>query len=140
MKKFTEEELAIALENYTNPNHPEYDKNFDEEIRRVRPDWFEDSFIQKQGSGKTYNPTLILHKGKGKASTCDEILAAVYKMFDDKPNDGDIIHLFSVIGSLAEGGEMTPGRPLRAAIFQILNCRYPDKDILAQRINDLFEN
>ena len=35
-------ELAEALDNYTDPNHPEYDPEFDREIRRLRPDWFID--------------------------------------------------------------------------------------------------
>ncbi|HEX8324735.1 MAG TPA: hypothetical protein VF595_12580 [Tepidisphaeraceae bacterium] len=36
-----EHELAVALESYTNPNHPEYDPEFDAQIRALRPDWFE---------------------------------------------------------------------------------------------------
>lgn len=36
-----EEELAEALEAYTDPTHPEYDTDFDREIRALRPDWFE---------------------------------------------------------------------------------------------------
>ncbi len=36
-----ETELAEALESYTNPNSPEYDPEFDRQIRKVRPDWFE---------------------------------------------------------------------------------------------------
>ena len=32
--------LAECLENYTNPDHPEYDAEFDAHIRQLRPDWF----------------------------------------------------------------------------------------------------
>jgi len=35
-----EAELANALENYTNPNHPEYDPEFTKQIKALRPDWF----------------------------------------------------------------------------------------------------
>ena len=35
-----EHELAVALEHYTTPGDPEYDVEFDAEIRRSRPDWF----------------------------------------------------------------------------------------------------
>jgi len=34
------------LEAYTDPTHPEYDPDFDGQIRTLRPDWFEDG---KQG-------------------------------------------------------------------------------------------
>lgn len=37
-----ESELAEALESYTDPSNPEYDPEFDREIRTLRPDWFED--------------------------------------------------------------------------------------------------
>ncbi len=37
-----EHELAEALEAYTDPNHPEYDEEFDKKIRALRPDWFDD--------------------------------------------------------------------------------------------------
>jgi hypothetical protein len=40
--KFTEGELAEALAHFTDPNHPDYDPEFDKEIRRLRPDWFKD--------------------------------------------------------------------------------------------------
>jgi len=46
MKKMTpeeEDELANALDAYTDPTNPEYDPDFDREIRRLRPDWFEPS-------------------------------------------------------------------------------------------------
>jgi len=33
-------ELGTALQRYTNPDHDCYDKEFDDEIRRLRPDWF----------------------------------------------------------------------------------------------------
>lgn len=36
-----ETELAEALDAYTDPDHPEYDPEFDKKIRRLRPDWFE---------------------------------------------------------------------------------------------------
>ena len=36
-----ESELAEALAAYTDPTHPEYDPEFDREIRTLRPDWFE---------------------------------------------------------------------------------------------------
>ena len=36
-----ENQLAITLENLTNPNHADYDADFDKEIRAMRPDWFE---------------------------------------------------------------------------------------------------
>ena len=42
-----EQELAQALENYTNPNHPEYDAEFDKKIRSIRPDWFIEEDIAK---------------------------------------------------------------------------------------------
>jgi hypothetical protein len=35
-----EHELAVSLDNYTDPNHPEYDAEFDAKIRELRPDWF----------------------------------------------------------------------------------------------------
>lgn len=41
-KQFSEKELAEALDNYTNPEHPDYDPEFDATIRRLRPDWFID--------------------------------------------------------------------------------------------------
>ncbi len=37
-----DEDLGEALGNYTNPDHPEYDPAFDAEVRKLRPDWFED--------------------------------------------------------------------------------------------------
>jgi hypothetical protein len=37
-----ERELAEALDRHTNPDHPEYDPIFTEEIRRLQPHWFED--------------------------------------------------------------------------------------------------
>lgn len=37
-----EHELAEALDNYTNPAHPDFDPVFNAEIRRLRPDWFDD--------------------------------------------------------------------------------------------------
>lgn len=37
-----ESELAEALEAYTDPSNPEYDPEFDREIRKLRPDWFDD--------------------------------------------------------------------------------------------------
>lgn len=37
-----EAELAEALEAYTTPSHPEYDPEFDAEIRALRPEWFDD--------------------------------------------------------------------------------------------------
>jgi hypothetical protein len=43
-KKMTvqeEHELAVALDNYTNPKHPEYDAKFTKKIKKLRPDWFE---------------------------------------------------------------------------------------------------
>jgi len=33
-------ELAESLKAYTDPASPEYDPDFDEEIRELRPDWF----------------------------------------------------------------------------------------------------
>ncbi len=36
-----ESNLAEALEAYTDPTHPEYDPDFDRQIRALRPDWFE---------------------------------------------------------------------------------------------------
>ncbi len=36
-----ESELADALEAYTDPAHPEYDPDFEREIRALRPDCFE---------------------------------------------------------------------------------------------------
>jgi hypothetical protein len=35
-----EQELASALEHCTNPSDPEYDADFDKQIRQLRPDWF----------------------------------------------------------------------------------------------------
>jgi hypothetical protein len=35
-----EQELASALERYTDPSNPEYDAEFDKQIRQLRPDWF----------------------------------------------------------------------------------------------------
>ena len=37
-----EEELAEALEAYTDPASPQYDAEFDKKIRTLRPDWFAD--------------------------------------------------------------------------------------------------
>jgi hypothetical protein len=37
-----ERELAEALARYTDPDHPEYDPAFTEEVRRLQPHWFED--------------------------------------------------------------------------------------------------
>jgi hypothetical protein len=36
-----ERKLAEALDNYTDPDHPNYDPDFAEEMRQSRPDWFE---------------------------------------------------------------------------------------------------
>ena len=44
IKKMTPEEeaeLAEALEHYTDPDDPEYDEEFDKQIRALRPDWFD---------------------------------------------------------------------------------------------------
>jgi hypothetical protein len=38
----TEQELAEALDKYTDPSNPEFDLKFDTEIRVLRPDWFEE--------------------------------------------------------------------------------------------------
>ena len=38
-----ENDLAESLANYTNPDHPEYDPEFDKQIRTLRPDWFDDT-------------------------------------------------------------------------------------------------
>ncbi len=35
--------LAEALHRYTNPLDPEYDAEFTTELRRIRPDWFEEN-------------------------------------------------------------------------------------------------
>lgn len=43
MSEEEEHELAVALENYTNPEHPEFDIDFSIEIMRLRPDWFSDA-------------------------------------------------------------------------------------------------
>jgi hypothetical protein len=32
--------LGAALDRYTDPSDPEYDPEFDREIRQTRPDWF----------------------------------------------------------------------------------------------------
>ena len=40
MNNFNQHELAIALAHYTTPSDPQYDPEFDAEIRRLRPDWF----------------------------------------------------------------------------------------------------
>lgn len=41
---FAEElELGAALDCYTDPNHPEFDPDFNEKIRKIRPDWFGDN-------------------------------------------------------------------------------------------------
>ncbi len=37
-----EQELAEALDRYTNPMSPEYDADFHAEVRAIRPDWFDD--------------------------------------------------------------------------------------------------
>ena len=37
-----ENELGEALENYTNPAHPEYDAEFSAEIKKIRPDWIKE--------------------------------------------------------------------------------------------------
>ncbi len=38
-----EAELAGALDRYTNPLDPEYDAKFTAELRRIRPDWFDEN-------------------------------------------------------------------------------------------------
>ena len=43
MNKDEERELAEALEHYTNPDDPQYDAEFTAELRRIRPDWFNDA-------------------------------------------------------------------------------------------------
>jgi len=35
-------DLGEALESYTDPNSPDYDPEFDKQIRESRPDWFAD--------------------------------------------------------------------------------------------------
>lgn len=35
-----EHDLATALDSYTDPTSPEYDPDFDRQIRELRPDWF----------------------------------------------------------------------------------------------------
>jgi hypothetical protein len=37
-----EHELAVALDNFTNPNHPDYDPVFDSQIRAGKSGWFDD--------------------------------------------------------------------------------------------------
>ncbi|HYT94372.1 MAG TPA: hypothetical protein VEL76_36995 [Gemmataceae bacterium] len=37
----SERELAEALDRYTNPDPPEHDPVFAEEIRRLQPHWFD---------------------------------------------------------------------------------------------------
>lgn len=39
--KSREDELAEALEAYTDPNHPEYDADFHAKIRERQPHWFD---------------------------------------------------------------------------------------------------
>ena len=36
-----EHDLAVALDSYTDPQHPDYDPEFDRKIRALRPDWFD---------------------------------------------------------------------------------------------------
>jgi hypothetical protein len=36
-------ELAEDLEHYTDPDDPQYDEEFTEKLRRMRPDWFNDA-------------------------------------------------------------------------------------------------
>lgn len=38
-----EADLAVALDHYTNPLDPEYDAEFTAELRRIRPDWFDEN-------------------------------------------------------------------------------------------------
>ena len=38
----TDQELAEALDKYTDPSHPEFDPTFDKDIRALRPGWFEE--------------------------------------------------------------------------------------------------
>jgi hypothetical protein len=40
MAKYSEHELAEALESYINPDHPEFDLDFSVRIIELRPDWF----------------------------------------------------------------------------------------------------
>ena len=49
--QYNESELAEALEAYTDPDHPEFDPEFDAEIRSLRPDWFEDENAQRIEAG-----------------------------------------------------------------------------------------
>jgi hypothetical protein len=40
MTENEEHELAVALDNYTDPTHPDYDPAFDAKIRKEAPHWF----------------------------------------------------------------------------------------------------
>jgi len=42
MSEEEEGELSQALKNYMNPDHPEYDPAFEEQIRIRQPGWFEE--------------------------------------------------------------------------------------------------
>jgi hypothetical protein len=33
-------DIGVELERYTDPNHPEFDPEFNKKIRELRPDWF----------------------------------------------------------------------------------------------------
>ena len=35
------DDMADAIDRYTDPQHPEYDPEFDKQIRELRPDWFD---------------------------------------------------------------------------------------------------
>jgi hypothetical protein len=44
-----ENELAVALDAYTDPRSPEYDREFDKQIRALRPDWFSEQAVPPVG-------------------------------------------------------------------------------------------
>jgi hypothetical protein len=47
-----EHELAVAFEAYTDPISPQYDSEFDAEIRRLRSDWFPMPILCEGGNCK----------------------------------------------------------------------------------------
>jgi len=42
--------LAVAFDNFTDPNHPDYDPLFDEHMRETAPHWFETAVTKTPGT------------------------------------------------------------------------------------------
>mgnify|MGYP003580000454 CR=1 FL=1 len=77
------QELAEALDNYTDPTHPEYDAEFDKQIRTLRPDWFTEHdgpHCERCGAPETpENPQAWAHADDGDTAwVCEECLPVAF--------------------------------------------------------------